>query len=68
VEDVPNGYPDRPAVERVGARRVQEDACHSEGGGVAEQGPDILMVVEALEDGDEQGSSLWSGCSRGVGQ
>jgi hypothetical protein len=49
---MPNGHPDRPAVERVGARRVEEDACHPEGGGVAEQGPDVLMVVEALEDGD----------------
>jgi hypothetical protein len=49
---MPNGHPDRPAVERVSARRVEEEACHPEGGGVTEQGPDVLMVVEALEDGD----------------
>ena len=53
-----NGYPDRPTVKGVSARRVQENAFQPEGGGVAEQGPDVLMVVEALEDGDERRRSL----------
>ena len=53
VEDMPDRNPDRPAVEGIGGGRIEEDAAHPEGGGVAEQGPDVLVVVEALEDGDE---------------
>ena len=53
VEDMPYRNPDRPAVEGIGGGRIEEDTAHPEGGGVAEQGPDVLVVVEALEDGDE---------------
>jgi len=66
VEDMPDGHPDRPAVERVGAGGVQEDAPQPEGGGFAEPGPDFLGVVEALEDGYEGRSSVWGACPDGV--
>ena len=53
VQDMSDGHPDRPAVERVGTGGVQKNTGYPESGGIAEQGADVLVVVEALEDGDK---------------
>jgi hypothetical protein len=68
VQDVPNGNSDRPAVEWIGTRWTEENAGHSEGRGIAEEGPDILMVVKGLEDGDQRRGSLRGRHPSGVGQ
>ena len=52
AQHVPERHPGRPPVERVGGRGVEEDGVGAEGGGVAEDGADVLVVVDALEDDD----------------
>ena len=53
-----DGHPDRSAVERVGAGRIEQEAGHPERGGIAEEGPDVLVIIESLEDGDQPRSSV----------
>ena len=52
AQHVPERHPGRAPVERVGGRGVEEDGIGAEGGGVAEDRPDVLVVVDALEDDD----------------
>lgn len=47
-EDVAQADADRPSVEGVGARGIQQDGSGSEGGGVAVQRTQVLVVVDAF--------------------
>ena len=42
-------HPDAPAVERVGRGRVEDNPAGTEGGRIAEQGAQVLMVVHAFD-------------------
>src|SRR5690606_33262001 len=65
-QDVAGGHPDAAPVERVGGRRVDQHGVDAEGGRVAEQGAEVLVVVEALGQDDEPGAlEQLAGCREG---
>ena len=49
VQDVTHRDADRSPVEGVGARRIPQHARNSERCGIAEEGTDVLVVIESLE-------------------
>src|SRR5690606_16517679 len=49
AEHVAHGDPDAAPVQRVGAAGAEQDAVDAEGGGVAEDGAEVLVVADAFQ-------------------
>jgi hypothetical protein len=49
---VPHRDPDCTSVQRVGAPGAEHDRVDVESGGVAEDGPEVLVIVDPFEDSD----------------
>ncbi len=63
---MPEGHPGGTAIEGVGTRRIEDDAVNAEGRRVAEEGTDVLVVVDGLQDQDPTGSGHEVGRRRQV--
>ena len=51
-QHVPHRHPHRAPVQRIARRRIEHDTVDAEGGAVAEQRADVLVVVHALGEHD----------------
>ena len=65
-QHVPERHPRGASVEGVGGRRVQHHTVHPEGGRVAEEGADVLVIVHAFdhEQAARAGRELVDRCRR----
>ena len=49
-------HPHRAPVQRIGATRAEHHRIHAQTGGVTEDGPEVLMVIDTFENRDRPGA------------